>query len=63
MRSSSRLASVEMLGTAEPWLRIWTREERAFRTLAFYPYGARGVAALGADALGALARRLRPASS
>lgn len=59
----SRLRSVELLGTAEDWLHIWTREEHAFRTLAFYPYGVRGLAALGADALGALARRLRPASS
>jgi len=59
----SRLKSVELLGTAEEWLHIWTREEHAYRTLVFYPYGPHGMAALGVDALGALARRLRPASS
>jgi hypothetical protein len=58
-----RLESVELLGTAEEWLHIWSREEHRYRTLAFYPYGPRGMAALAADALGALARRLRPASS
>jgi CelD/BcsL family acetyltransferase involved in cellulose biosynthesis len=59
----SRLESVELLGTAEEWLHIWSREEHGFRTLVFYPYGPRGMTALGMDALGALARRLRPASS
>jgi CelD/BcsL family acetyltransferase involved in cellulose biosynthesis len=58
-----RLRSVELLGTAEEWLNIWSREEHAFRTLVFYPYRPLGLAALGVDALGALARRLRrPAS-
>ena len=52
-----RLASFEMLGSAEPWLSIWTREQRAYRTLAFYPYNGRGMVALGADIMRAFAQR------
>jgi CelD/BcsL family acetyltransferase involved in cellulose biosynthesis len=51
------LASFEMLGSAEPWLTIWTREQRTYRTLAFYPYNGRGMVALGADIMAALAQR------
>ncbi|WP_129777714.1 GNAT family N-acetyltransferase [Peristeroidobacter soli] len=54
-----RLSSFEMLGSAEPWLSIWTRQERAYRTLAFYPYNGRGMVALGADIMRAFAQRLR----
>lgn len=54
-----RLGSFEMLGSAEPWLSIWTRQERAYRTLAFYPYNGRGMVALGADIMRAFAQRLR----
>lgn len=54
-----RLTSFEMLGSAEPWLTIWTRQERAYRTLAFYPYNGRGMVALGADIMRAFAQRLR----
>jgi CelD/BcsL family acetyltransferase involved in cellulose biosynthesis len=52
-----RLASFEMLGSAESWLTIWTREQRAYRTLAFYPYNGRGMVALGADIMRALVQR------
>lgn len=52
-----RLSSFEMLGSAEPWLTIWTREQRAYRTLAFYPYNGRGMVALGADIMRAFAQR------
>jgi CelD/BcsL family acetyltransferase involved in cellulose biosynthesis len=55
-----KLRSVELLGTAEPWLGIWTDEQHACRTLVYYPYSPRGALAFGADALGSLARRLRP---
>jgi len=58
-----QLRSVELLGTAEPWLGIWTDEQHACRTLVYYPYSPRGALAFGADALGSLARRLRPAPS
>lgn len=51
------LASFEMLGSAEPWLTIWTREERTYRTLAFYPYNGRGMVALSADIMAAFAQR------
>jgi CelD/BcsL family acetyltransferase involved in cellulose biosynthesis len=51
------LTSFEMLGSAEPWLTIWTREQRAYRTLAFYPYNGRGMIALSADIMGAFAQR------
>jgi hypothetical protein len=54
-----RLSSFEMLGSAEPWLTIWARQERAYRTVAFYPYNGRGMIALGADIMRAFARRLR----
>jgi CelD/BcsL family acetyltransferase involved in cellulose biosynthesis len=55
----ARLAGVEMLGTAEEWLTIWTREVREYRTLIFYPFNLRGVGAVAADAADAIARRLR----
>ena len=51
------LTSFEMLGSAEPWLTIWTREQRTYRTLAFYPYNGRGMVALSADIMGAFAQR------
>jgi len=51
------LTSFEMLGSAEPWLSIWTREQRPYRTLAFYPYNGRGMVALGADIMRAFAQR------
>lgn len=53
-----RLKTFEMLGSAELWLTIWAREQRAYRTLAFYPYNIRGTVALGADIMRALAKRL-----
>jgi CelD/BcsL family acetyltransferase involved in cellulose biosynthesis len=53
-----RLASFEMLGSAEPWLKIWGRDQRSYQTLAFYPYNARGMVALGADIMRAFAQRL-----
>jgi CelD/BcsL family acetyltransferase involved in cellulose biosynthesis len=56
-----RLSSFEMLGSAEPWLTIWGREQRAYRTLAFYPYNGRGMVALGADIMRAFAQRLAAA--
>lgn len=55
----SGLEGVEMLGSAEEWLSIWTRESREFRTLVFYPHSLRGFSALAADGAGALLRRLR----
>lgn len=51
------LTSFEMLGSAEPWLTIWTRQQRAYRTLAFYPYNGRGMVALSADIMRAFAQR------
>ena len=51
------LESFEMLGSAEPWLTIWTREQRTYRTLAFYPYNGRGMIALSADIMRAFAQR------
>jgi len=54
-----RLSSFEMLGSAEPWLSIWARQERTYRTLAFYPYNGRGMVALGADIMRAFTQRLR----
>lgn len=57
-----RLASFEMLGSAEPWLTIWTRQQRAYRTLAFYPYNGQGTIALGADIMRAFTQRLGIAS-
>jgi CelD/BcsL family acetyltransferase involved in cellulose biosynthesis len=57
-----RLESVELLGSAEEWLRIWTDEVREYRTLVFYPEGVRGLAALAVDGAHTLLRRLRRAN-
>lgn len=54
-----RLASVELLGTAESWLGTWSTHERAYCTLAYYPWTLRGLSALGADVADATWRRLR----
>jgi CelD/BcsL family acetyltransferase involved in cellulose biosynthesis len=54
-----QLASVELLGTAESWLDTWSTHERAYCTLAYYPWTPRGVCALGADVAAAAWRRLR----
>jgi len=56
--NETRLAGVEMLGSSEEWLSIWTDQSHEFRTLVFYPYNLRGMAALAADAAGAALRRL-----
>ncbi len=53
------LEGIEMLGSAESWLSIWTRESREYRTLVFYPHNLRGLAALAADVVDAALRRLR----
>jgi hypothetical protein len=52
-----RLASVELLGTAEPWLSIWTTRARAFQTLGFYPWSLRGLLGFAGDAATALGRK------
>ncbi|HEY0687090.1 MAG TPA: GNAT family N-acetyltransferase [Steroidobacter sp.] len=52
------LKTFEMLGSAEPWLTIWARDQRDYGTLAFYPYNIRGMIALSADIMGAVVRRL-----
>ena len=54
-----RAQTFEMLGTAEPWLGIWTCDQRAWRTLVFYPHNLWGAAALGTDAVRSLFGRLR----
>jgi CelD/BcsL family acetyltransferase involved in cellulose biosynthesis len=58
---AARLAGVELLGTTEPWLTIWAKEFREYRTLVYYPFNARGACAIGADALHAAVQRLRAA--
>ena len=55
----SRVAGIELLGKVEEWLTIWTREVREYRTLIFYPFNLRGLAAIGADAAHAAAQRIR----
>jgi CelD/BcsL family acetyltransferase involved in cellulose biosynthesis len=60
---AARLAGVELLGRIEPWLNIWTNDTRQYRTLIFYPFNPRGVAAAAADAAHAVAGKLRGANT
>jgi hypothetical protein len=50
--------SYEFLGNAENWTRTWTQDEIQSVTIRAYPFGARGIAALAADAFQAVRRRL-----
>jgi len=49
--ASSGLATYEFLGEADQWTEVWTRQERRTVSLRVYPFGARGMAALAADAV------------
>lgn len=55
----SRLRGVELLGKVEPWLSIWSREVREYRTLIYYPFNRRGMNAFAADAAHALKEKLQ----
>jgi CelD/BcsL family acetyltransferase involved in cellulose biosynthesis len=55
------LASYELLGTAEPWTRVWTERERECLAIRAYPPRPAGFAAAAADA-GRFARRARAAA-
>lgn len=50
----SGLQSYEFLGTAEPWVRTWTKLERPCVLFRAYPFGIRGMAALAVDVAEAL---------
>ena len=54
------LRSYEFLGLAEPWTRVWTREERACVSVRIYPFGLRGLAYLAFDAAHHLYERVLP---
>src|SRR5580700_2844386 len=56
--ASRGLASFEFLGNVDKWTRIWTQDEIQSVTIRAYPFGARGIAALAADAFQAARRRL-----
>jgi hypothetical protein len=51
--------SYEFLGRAESWTRVWTETEHAYVSLRVYPLGARGLAALTADAVATTYHRWR----
>lgn len=55
--ASRGLASFEFLGNVDNWTRIWTQDEIQSVTIRAYPFGARGIAALAADAFQAARRR------
>ena len=57
--ASRGLVSYEFLGNAENWTRTWTQDEIQSVTIRAYPFGARGIAALAADAFQAALRRLK----
>lgn len=59
--ASRKLVSYEFLGTAANWTRIWTQDEVQSVTVRAYPFRARGVAALAADAFQVGRRRLEAA--
>jgi CelD/BcsL family acetyltransferase involved in cellulose biosynthesis len=52
------LRSIEFLGSAEPWTRLWTERVRECVRIRVYPYGFAGLVAFGADAAKALTGRL-----
>jgi len=56
--ASRGLASFEFLGNVDNWTRVWTQDEIQSVTIRAYPFGARGIAALAADAFQAARRRL-----
>jgi len=53
----------EFLGFEEPWLSVWTRGVREYRTIRLYTYSARGASVLCHEMWESLKRRLRPAIS
>lgn len=54
-----RLGSYEFLGTVEPWTRMWTRLERPCLSVAVYPAGLKGLAAVAAEATAVGSRKFR----
>ncbi len=60
--ASRGLASYQFLGNAESWTRIWTHDESQSVTIRAYPFRARGVGALAADACRAMFRRFAVAT-
>jgi CelD/BcsL family acetyltransferase involved in cellulose biosynthesis len=55
--AEARLESYELLGTSEPWTRVWTEHERACAALRTYPIRPAGFGAAARDALRLLRRR------
>jgi len=55
--ASAELVAYEFLGNADTWTRLWTQNEVQTVTIRAYPFRARGVAALAADAFAAILRR------
>ena len=55
----SRMRGVELLGKVEPWLTVWSRETREYRTLIYYPFNLRGMNAFVADATLALRQKIQ----
>lgn len=53
----------EFLGFEEPWLSVWTRGVREYRTVRLYTYSSRGASVLCQAMWEGLKRRLRPAPS
>ncbi len=54
----SGLGGYEFLGSSEAWLRIWTRQERTYTSLDYYPRTLSGTTALTVDTLARVPGRL-----
>jgi CelD/BcsL family acetyltransferase involved in cellulose biosynthesis len=62
--ANRELGAYELLGNVEPWIaQFWTREQHDCVCLRAYPFNARGAAALAADAIVWLRKRLAPAGA
>jgi CelD/BcsL family acetyltransferase involved in cellulose biosynthesis len=56
------LARYEFLGRSEVWTQVWTQREHPYVTWRIYPVGVRGIVALVADSVAAIARKWRRSS-
>jgi CelD/BcsL family acetyltransferase involved in cellulose biosynthesis len=61
--AKSRLAGFEFLGGNEPWIKPWTRLERASIAMRVYPHSLQGMAALAADTAANVVNRARQKSA
>jgi hypothetical protein len=56
------LEAIEFLGTNEPWIKLWTREEQDFVSIRAYPFGLRGMRTFAGDVMKSAWHRLERVS-